>query len=102
MANNGSASFHDHFQDLQDPGVDRTRKHPLINIVFIAVCRVLAGANSFASIPEFATDRRHWFARYLDLSHGIPSDDTLARVLARLDPGAFEKCLLVWIRAVQE
>jgi len=102
MANNGSASFHDHFQDLPDPRVERTRKHPLINILFIAVCGVLSGANSFASIHEFALDRRHWFARYLDLSNGIPSDDTLARVLARLDPGAFEKCLLSWIRAVQE
>lgn len=102
MTNNGSASFHDHFQDLQDPRVERTRKHPLINVLFIAVCGVLSGANSFASIHEFAIDRRHWFARYLDLSNGIPSDDTLARVLARLDPGAFEKCLLSWIRAVQE
>ncbi len=102
MANDGSASFHDHFRDLQDPRVERTRKHPLINILFIAVCGVLSGANSFASIHEFAIDRRHWFARYLDLTNGIPSDDTLARVLARLDPGAFEKCLLGWIRAVQE
>jgi predicted transposase YbfD/YdcC len=102
MANNGSASFREHFQDLPDPRVERTRKHPLINILFIAVCGVLSGADSFASIHEFAIDRRHWFARYLDLSHGIPSDDTLGRVLARLDPGAFEECLLGWIRAVQE
>jgi predicted transposase YbfD/YdcC len=102
VANNGSASFRDYFQDLQDPRVERTRKHPLINILFIAVCGVLSGANSFASIHEFATDRRCWFARFLDLTNGIPSDDTLARVLARLDPGAFEKSLLSWIRAVQE
>ena len=102
MAHDGSASFPDYFQDLQDPRVERTRKHPLINVLFIAVCGVLSGANSFASIHEFATDRRQWFARYLDLTNGIPSDDTLARVLARLDPGAFEKCLLGWIQAVQE
>jgi hypothetical protein len=44
VANIGSASFHHHFQDLQDPRVERTRKHPLINIVFIAVCGVLSGA----------------------------------------------------------
>src|SRR5438270_1468647 len=98
----GSASFHDHFQDLQDPRVERTRKHPLINIVFIAVCGVLSGANSFAGIQEFGCDRRQWFARYLDLTNGIPSDDTFARVLARLDPAAFERCLLSWIQAVQE
>ena len=102
MTSSDSAAFHDHFQALQDPRVERTRKHPLINIVFIAVCGVLSGANSFASIHEFGCDRRTWFARYLDLSHGIPSDDTFGRVLARLDPGAFEKCLLSWIQAVQE
>jgi predicted transposase YbfD/YdcC len=102
MTGTDSAAFHDHFQDLQDPRVERTRKHPLINVVFIAVCGVLSGANSFAAIHEFARDRRQWFARYLDLSNGIPSDDTLGRVLARLDPGAFEKCLLSWMQAVQE
>ncbi len=82
--------------------MERTRKHPLINITFIAVCAVLSGANSFAAIHEFGTDRRQWFARYLDLTNGIPSDDTFGRVLARLDPGAFEKCLLSWMQAVQE
>jgi predicted transposase YbfD/YdcC len=102
MSGHGSASFERHFEDLQDPRVERTRKHPLINIVFMAVCGVLSGANSFAGIHEFAIDRRSWFARYLDLTNGIPCEDTFARVLARLNPGAFEKCLLSWIQAVQE
>jgi predicted transposase YbfD/YdcC len=102
MSSSPSASFQVHFQDLHDPRVQRTRKHPLINIVFLAVCGVLSGANSIAGIHEFAIDRRCWFARYLDLTNGIPSEDTLGRVLARLDPGAFEKCLLSWIQAVQE
>jgi predicted transposase YbfD/YdcC len=102
MASMVSASFEHHFQDLPDPRIERARKHPLINIVFVAVCGVLCGANSFAGIHEFAIDRRNWLARYLDLTNGIPSEDTLARVLARLDPGAFEKCLLSWIQAVQE
>jgi predicted transposase YbfD/YdcC len=102
MAEHGSASFERHFQELPDPRVERTRKHPLINIVFIAVCGVLSGANSIAAIHEFALDRRSWFARYLDLTNGIPSEDTIGRVLARVDPGAFEKCLLSWVQAVQE
>ena len=102
MASHGSASFRRHFQDLQDPRVERTRKHPLINVVFLAVCGVLSGANSFTAIHEFAIDRRNWLAGYLDLIHGIPSEDTFAHVLARLDPGAFEKCLLSWVQAVQE
>src|SRR3974377_133055 len=116
MASHGSASFHRHFQVRQDPRVERTRKHPLINIVFMAVCGVLSGANSFAAIHEFALDRRNWLAGCPGLTHRIPPGNTLprrfgpprpagatcARVLARLDPGAFEKCLLSWVQAVQE
>jgi len=102
MDSSPSASFQAHFQDLNDPRVERTRLHPLINIVFIAVCGVLSGANSIAGIHEFATDRRNWFARYLDLTNGIPSEDTLGRVLARLNPAEFETCLLSWIQAVHE
>jgi predicted transposase YbfD/YdcC len=102
MAPHGTTSFERHFKDLEDPRVERTRKHPLINIVFMTVCGVLSGANSIAAIHEFALDRRGWLAGYLDLSGGIPSEDTLGRVLARLDPGAFEKGLLSWIRDVQE
>lgn len=102
MASQGSASFPQHFQDLPDPRIERARKHPLLNIVFMAVCGILSGADSIAGIHEFAVDRRHWFARFLDLSSGVPCDDTFARVLARIDPGAFEKCLLSWTQAVQE
>jgi predicted transposase YbfD/YdcC len=102
MARSASASFQDHFQDRNDPRVERTRQHPLINIIFIAVCGVMSGANSIAGIHEFATDRRTWFARDLDLTHGIPSEETIGRVLARLHPAAFEACLWSGIQAVQE
>ncbi len=102
MPSDGPATFHHHFRDLDDPRVERTRRHPLINIAFIAVCGVLFGANSFAAIHEFGTDRRTWLARFLDLSNGIPCEDTFRRVLARLDPAAFEKALLSWMQAVQE
>jgi predicted transposase YbfD/YdcC len=102
MPSDGPATFHHHFRDLDDPRVERTRRHPLINIAFIAVCGVLSGANSFAAIHEFGTDRRTWLARFLDLTNGIPCEDTFRRVLARLDPAAFEKALLSWMQAVQE
>lgn len=102
MLNDRPVAFHHHFQDLKDPRVERTRKHPLINIIFIAVCGVLCGANSFAAIHEFGCDRRTWLARFLDLNDGIPCEDTFRRGLARLDPGAFERCLLNWMQAVQE
>src|SRR5512144_2506873 len=102
MPSESPATFHDHFGDLKNPRVERTLRHPLINILFIAVCGVLSGANSFAAIHEFGVDRRSWLTRFLDLSNGIPCEDTFRRVLARLDPAAFEKALLAWMRAVQE
>jgi predicted transposase YbfD/YdcC len=102
MASNGSASFERHFQDLADPRIARARKHPLINIVFMAVCGILSGSDSIAGIHEFAIDRRDWFARFLDLSQGVPCEDTFARVLARIDPAALERCLLSWIEAVHQ
>jgi len=102
MPSDGPATFHDHFGELKDPRVERTRRHPLVNILFIAVCGVLCGADSFAAIHEFGDDRKTWLARFLDLSNGIPCEDTFRRVLARLEPAAFEKALLSWMRAVQE
>ena len=63
---------------------------------------MLCGANSFAAIHEFGVDRRSWLTRFLDLTSGIPCEDTFRRVLARLDPAAFEKALLAWMQAVQE
>ena len=58
MVGRGSASFAQYFEDLQVPRVERTRRHPLINVVFMAVCGVLSGANSIVGIHEFAIDRR--------------------------------------------
>ena len=69
MASMVSASFEHHFQDLPDPRIERARKHPLINIVFVAVCGVLCGANSYAGIREFAIDRRNWLAPNNDCRH---------------------------------
>jgi hypothetical protein len=96
------ASFHNHFRDLKDPRVQRTLYHPLINVLFIAVCGVLSGANSFAAVHEFGVDRHSWLARFLDLRNGIACEDSFRRVLARLDPAAFEKALLSRMQAVQE
>jgi predicted transposase YbfD/YdcC len=102
MPGDDPATFHHHFHNLTDPRVERTREHPLIDIAFIAVCGVLSGADSSAAIHEFGCDRRARFARHLDLTNGIPSDDTFARVPARIDPGEFEKALLGWVQAVQD
>jgi predicted transposase YbfD/YdcC len=101
MPSSRSASLSDHFVGLTDP---RRRKvvYPLINIVTIAVCAVIAGADDFVSIAAWAHEKRGWLAKILDLSAGIPSHDRFNAVLAAIKPAEFEKCLLSWIAALHE
>jgi predicted transposase YbfD/YdcC len=96
-----SARFQDHFADLTDP---RRRKvvHPLVNIVAIAVCAVIAGADDFVSIAEWGCQKRDWLSKFLDLGSGIPSHDRFNAVFAALKPAEFEKCLVSWITALHE
>ena len=96
-----SARFEDHFADLTDP---RRRKvvYPLINIVAIAICSDIAGADDFVSIAEWGRQKRDWLSKILDLSSGIPSHDRFNAVFAALKPAEFEKCLVSWITALHE
>jgi predicted transposase YbfD/YdcC len=96
-----SASIRDHFVELTDP---RRRKviYPLINIVTIAVCAVICGADDFVSIAEYGRKKRQWLGQFLDLSAGIPSHDRFNAIFGAIKPAEFEKCLLSWISALHE
>lgn len=96
-----SAKLQDHFQELTDPR-RREGTYPLINIVVIAVCAVIAGADDFVAIAEYGKKKQKWLEKFLDLEAGIPSHDRFNAVLAMLKPAEFEKCLLSWITALQE
>ncbi len=101
MSKMKSARIQDHFDELTDP---RTREvtYPLINIVVIAVCAVICGADDFVAIAKFGRTKRDWFAKFLDLKSGIPSHDRFNAILAAIKPAEFEKCLLGWITALHE
>lgn len=90
-----------HFASLDDPRVERTKLHPLVNILTIAICAVICGAESWDEIAAFGEARADWFGSFLDLPHGIPSHDTFNRVFAALDPTQFEACFLAWVRTAQ-
>lgn len=96
------ASIALHFEDLEDPRVTRTQYHPLINVVVIGICAVICGAQHFTEMEEFGKKKRDWLAKFLDLKHGIPSHDTFNAVFARLKPEQFEKCLLSWLKTLQD
>jgi predicted transposase YbfD/YdcC len=91
-----------HFAELTDPRIDRSRLHELIDIVAIAICAVVAGAESWDDIEDFGHAKHTWLKTFLDLPNGIPSHDTIRRLFERLDPEQFQKGFLGWIEALHE
>jgi predicted transposase YbfD/YdcC len=95
-------SIHKHFESLSDPRLNRTKKHALINVVFIALCAVICGAEDWASIERFGHMKLKWLSQFLDLSNGIPSHDTFSRVFSLIDSSAFGKCFIFWVEGLTE
>jgi predicted transposase YbfD/YdcC len=91
-----------YFGDVPDPRVDRTKKHALTDILLITLCAVITGAESWDSVAVFGKSKRDWLRKFVPLANGIPSPDTFERVFARLDPKAFQGCVVGWLGAVCE
>lgn len=85
------------FAELEDPRMDRTRKHTLSDILTLATCAVICGADGWVQVQQFAECKEDWFRTFLDLPGGIPSHDTFGRVFAMLEPEAFERCFQAWV-----
>jgi predicted transposase YbfD/YdcC len=101
MVKSKSQSISAHFANLSDPRRDNKR-HPLIDIITIAICAVISNADSFEHIAEFGRAKYEWLKSFLVLPHGIPSADTFERVFARIDPEEFKDCFTKWIQAAIE
>jgi predicted transposase YbfD/YdcC len=97
-----SLSLLEHFADLPDPRVERTRKHQLGDVLVVALCAVIAGAQSWEQIEAFGHARLPWLRRFLALPHGVPSHDTFNRVFAALDQAAFARCFGRWMASLAE
>lgn len=88
------------FENLTDPRVERTRVHNLFELVVIALCGTIAGADSWADIERFGNQRLSWLRTFLQLTEGIPSHDTFGRVFARLDPAELVNCIQQWLAEI--
>jgi predicted transposase YbfD/YdcC len=102
MCDTPTASFEQHFSGLTDPRVERTRDHKLLDIVIIAVCGAICGADGWVEIEAFGEAKLAWLQTFLELPNGIPSHDTFGRVFARLEPDEFEAAFVRWVQALGE
>jgi predicted transposase YbfD/YdcC len=91
----------DHFSGVEDPR-DDNRRHLLVDIIVIAVCAAICGADTWTDVELFGQAKEKWFRGFLELPHGIPSHDTFGRVFARINPAQFQQCFQEWIAAVEE
>jgi predicted transposase YbfD/YdcC len=102
MTLNVESTILKHFDELEDPRIERTKQHQLIDIVALAILAVLAGADGWTAIETYGQAKLEWLRQFLELPNGIPSHDTIARVFSRLEPQAFEQCFLNWMASITQ
>ena len=90
----------EHFSQIEDPRIERSKRHKLIDILTIAILAVICGADSWVGMESFGQAKLKWLKRVLELPNGIPSHDTFARVFAQLNPEQFQQCFLEWVRSL--
>lgn len=88
------------FQDLEDPRSHVNRRHLFVDVIVICICGVVAGADGPTAIAEWAKSNEDWLRQYLSLPNGIPSHDTISRILKILRPSAFQECFVQWLNRI--
>jgi predicted transposase YbfD/YdcC len=86
-----------HFSSIEDPRVNRQKKHKLQDIFFISICAVICGADNWVAIEAFGVAKAQWFTEILGLEHGIPSHDTFGAVYAAIETEQFSQCFSRWV-----
>jgi predicted transposase YbfD/YdcC len=94
------ASLSEHFGRLDDLREEELVEHKLLDMLVIAVCAVICGADTWVEVETFGKARQAWLESFLDLPNGIASHDTFGRLFARLSSHQFQKCFASWIKAV--
>jgi predicted transposase YbfD/YdcC len=91
-----------YFAELDDPRIEKNQKHPLINLISIAILAVICGADTWVDIERYGKAKQAWLGTFLDLSNGIPSHDTFGRVFRWLDAEQFQAQFIAWTQHLCE
>ena len=102
MAKGEGPTILDCFASLEDPRIERSKRHKLLDIIAIAICATICGADSWVHIEMFGRSKEEWFRTFLEPPGGIPSHDTFGEVFSRLDPEQFQSCFMDWTREVAQ
>jgi len=92
----------EHFAKVHDPRIGNATRHKLSDILVIAVCAVICGADGWSDVALFGKSKLAWFQTFLELPHGIPSHDTFGRVFGQINPQEFQHSFLDWVKAIQQ
>ena len=88
------------FESVPEPRVERTRLHPLVNVLIMAMLAMICVGEGWEDMEEFGLAKAEWLGTFLDLRNGIPSADTFRRVLSAVNPKAFNACFIAWVQAL--
>ena len=102
MADTVNASIVEHVRSLEDPRIERTQKHLVLDLLGIAVCPLLTGGEGLQDMEFFGKSTLPWLQTFLAFPHGIPSHDPCGRVVARRNPQRFQACFVSWTQAVAQ
>ena len=102
MGLRSSVSLVESFSYIDDPRSDSGKRHDLMDIISIAVCAVICGAEGWADVELFGRSKYDWLKRFLKLPNGIPSHDTFGRVFSLIDPSQFQRCFVDWVKGISE
>jgi len=96
------AAIAEHFSQVTDPRIDRTKEHKLMDIIAIAICAIICGAEGWTDIENYGNSKLHWLSTFLELPNGIPSHDTFGRVFSKLNGREFQRAFFEWVWAVND
>ena len=102
MEDNDLRDLESLFAQVEDPRMERTKLHRLRDIIILAICGVLCGADGWVEIEEFGKAKEAFFTNLLTLPNGIPSHDTFGRVFALIDPKQFEASFVQWVQGISQ